>query len=246
MSVSYLESSVQVPAGSRTAAIAPVPAGVANKDIVVVGVYKENTAAVTPPDGTWTQKAVDSTNATTQGALWVFWKRLTAGDTGTYAFTWTGSSYAGCHAIAMRGCIETGDPWYDSTILRTANNAGATVGASVNSISGGGAVSFVSSWATATRTWTAPSGWTKEEQTINEATGEKTGLSSGTTGTVTWTGNGNDYYQMFLGVLKPVPPPGTTVYVVKGGVKKAATLYVIKSGAKKAALPYVVDGGVKK
>jgi hypothetical protein len=146
----------------------------------------------------------------------------------------------------MRGCIETGDPWHDATILRTANNAGATISASVNSITGGGAVSFVTSWATGTRSWTAPSGWLREEQTINQATGDKTGLTSGTTGTVTWTGNANDYYQMFLGVLKPVPPAGTTAYVIKSGVKKAATLYVIKSGVKKLATPYIVDGGIKK
>ncbi len=245
MSVSYVESSVLVPAGSRTSVAIPVPTGVANKDIVTVGIYKENNAAITPPSG-FTLKASDVTNVTTQGGLYVFWKRLTASDTGTYTFSWTGASYAGGHAIAGRGGIETGDPFQGSTsIVRTANNSGATVATSSDSIADGMAISFVSSWATVTRTWTAPSGWTREEQTINMATGEKTSAPATTTGTITWTGNGNDYYQMFLGVLKPVPV-GTVVDIISSGTKKLATPYVISGGVKKAATVYVISGGVKK
>jgi hypothetical protein len=246
MTVTYVESSVLVPAGSRTSVAIPVPTGVASGDIVTVGVYKENTAAITAPSG-FTLKTSDTTNATTQGALWVYWKRLTASDSGTYTFSWTGSSFAGGQAIAARGAISTGDPFQGTvSIVRTANNSGATISTSADSILNGFGISFVSSWATATRTWTAPSGWLREEQTVNMMTGRQDTTVATTTGTVTWTGNGNDYYQMFLGVLKPVPPVGTTAYVIKSGVKKAATLYVIKSGVKKAALPYVVDSGVKK
>lgn len=245
MSITYVESSVLVPAGSRTSAAIPVPVGVADKDIVTVGIYKENTAAITAPSG-FTLKSSDTTNATTQGALWVYWKRLSAADTGTYSFSWTGASYAGGHAIAARGCVETGDPWAGSVFIgRTANNSGATISGSAGSVSGGLGISFVSSWATATRTWTAPSGWTREEQTINMATGEKTSMPATTTGTILWTGNGNDYYQMFLGTLMP-PPSGSTIYVVSSGTKKAGLAYVISGGTKHAASPFVIAGGVKK
>jgi len=244
VSVTYVESSVLVPAGSRTTVAIPVPAGVDNKDIVVVGVYKENTAAITPPAG-FTLKASDTTNATTQGALWVYWKRLTGADTGSYDFTWTGSSYAGGHAVAGRGAVETGDPFIAGSIVRTSNNSGNSLGHAVTSILNGLGISFVSSWATATRTWTAPSGWNKEEQTVNQALGVKASMPATTTGTVTWVGNGNDYYQMFLGVLAP-PVTGPTVSAIIGGVKKSAAYSVIIGGVKKAAQAYAIIGGVKK
>lgn len=246
MTVTYVESSVLVPAGSRTSVAIPVPTGVASGDIVVVGIYKENTAAITPPSG-FTLKTSDTTNATTQGALWVYWKRLTAADTGTYSFSWTGAVYAGGHAIAGRGAVATGDPFVGTTsIVRSANNSSSTLATSATSILNGLAMSFVSSWATATRTWTAPSGWTREEQTVNMATGRLGTTVATSTGTVTWTGNGNDYYQMFLGVLAP-PVTGPTLSVVVSGAKKAvANIYVVVGGVKKAATAYVIVGGVKK
>lgn len=244
MSVTLVDSTVLVPAGSRTSVAIPVPAGVASGDIVVVGVYKENTATITAPSG-FTLKASDTTNAATQGALWVYWKRLTAADTGTYSFSWTGASYAGGHAAAGRGAVATGDPFVGAAIVRTSNNSGNSVAETVASVLNGLGISFVTSWATATRTWTAPSGWTREEQTVNQATGIKTSMSATTTGTVTWVGNGNDYYQMFLGVLAP-PVTGPVVSAVIGGLKKSAVYSVIIGGVKKAAQAYVIIGGVKK
>jgi hypothetical protein len=244
VSVTYVESSVLVPAGSRTSVAIPVPTGVADKDIVVVSVYKENTAAITPPSG-FMLKASDTTNATTQGGLWVYWKRLSAADTGTYSFSWTGASYAGGHAVAGRGAVQSGDPFVGAAIVRTANNAGNSIAETVASVLNGLGISFVTSWATATRTWTAPSGWTREEQTVNHATGVKGSMPATTTGTITWVGNGNDYYQMFLGVLAP-PVSGPTVSAIISGAKKTTAYYAIIGGVKKVAQAYAIIGGVKK
>jgi hypothetical protein len=248
LTVTYVESESVAAATGRTSVSVPVPAGATNKDIVTVGIYKEHAAAITPPDGTWTLAGSETTNVTTQGGLWVFWKRLTGADAGPYIFTWTGTIYAGAQAILARGCAETGDPWAGKSIVRTANNAGATVSTSCASEVDGMGVSFCSSWALALRTFTQPSGWTKPEQNNVMATGYKTGMGAGSTGTLTWTGSGNDYYHMFLGVLKPhvVSAPATTIYAIIGGVKKAVTPYVIIGGVKEPATAFAIVGGVKK
>lgn len=248
MSVTYVDSNVLAPASGRTSIAVPIPNTPANQgdDIAVVAVYKENAAALTPPDGTWTLKGSDTANATTQGALFVFWKRLTANVTGTFGFSWTGSTYAGAHIFVARGCKTSGDPFYSFSIGRTANNSGAVISGSVGSVSGGLGLSFVSSFAVASRSWTVPATWIRPEQTTVQATGYKESMSAGSTGTITWTGNGNDYYQMALGVLEP-PSSGSPRSVIVGGVKKTVSgLYVIDGGVKKAATAYVISGGVKK
>ncbi len=40
----------------------------------------------------------------------VYWKRLTAADTGTYQFTWSGRRWSSGHAIAVSGAAASGDP----------------------------------------------------------------------------------------------------------------------------------------
>lgn len=247
MSVTYVDSLSVAPAAGRTSVsiTVPVSPGPAIKDVMVVAIYKENTAAITPPDASWTLKASDTTNATTQGALFVFWKRLTAVDAGPYVFSWTGAIYAGAQIFNARGCVETGDPFRDFTILRTSNNTGNTIAAAVTSVLNGLGLSFISTWAAAGRTFTAPTGWTRAEQHATQATGYKESMADGSTGTITWVASGNDYYQMFLGVLKP-PPTGPIVSVIVGGVKKSAVYSVIVGGVKKAAQAYAIVGGVKK
>jgi hypothetical protein len=246
MTVTFLDSNPVNPGNAANASIAVAGPALAN-DIAVVAVYKESTAAITPPDGTWTQLAVDTTNASTQGGLTIFWKRLTGVDTGSYNFTWTGTTYRAAQLLGIRGCATAGSPWVSgSTILRTANNAGTTINTSVTAVDGGMGISFVSSWATVSRSWTVPSGWTKPQQNAVSASGYKAGLSAGSTGTVSWVGNGNDYYQMFLGVLKP-PSPSSVPYPVVSGVKKTTSgLYAVVSGLKKSATAYSIIGGVKK
>lgn len=247
MSVTYVDSLSISPASGRTSVTITIPIspGPAIGDIMTVAIYKELAGDITPPDGSWTLKASDTTNATTQGALFVFWKRLTAVDSSAYVFSWTGATYAGAQIINARGAVATGDPFQDFTILRTPNNSGNTIAASVTSVLDGLGLSFISTWAAAGRTFTAPTGWTRAEQHAVQATGYKENMAAGSTGTITWVASGNDYYQMFLGVLKP-PPTGPTVSVVVGGVKKSAVYSVIIGGVKKAAQAYVIVGGVKK
>jgi peptidoglycan/xylan/chitin deacetylase (PgdA/CDA1 family) len=91
----------------------PVPAGVAAGDVAVVSISTWGTSAptVTAPAG-FTLKS-SFTGVTANGGAdttKIYWKRLTATDTGSYRFTWTGSRWSSGQAIAVSGAVASGDP----------------------------------------------------------------------------------------------------------------------------------------
>lgn len=101
-------------ASAATAAV-PVPAGMAAGHIVLVGIYKESTAVVTPPDGTWTE--LTPVNAATDHSGHLFWKRATGADSGTYSFSWTGAAWRVADAIRISGVFTSGSPFDTGTGL---------------------------------------------------------------------------------------------------------------------------------
>ena len=104
----------------------PVPAGATAGDVVLAAVSTWGTSAptVTAPAG-FTLKA-SYTGASANGGTdttRIYWKRLTAADTGTYQFTWSGSRWSSGHAIAVSGAAASGDP---IAVISRANSASAS------------------------------------------------------------------------------------------------------------------------
>ena len=95
---------------SGTSAAVPVPASVAADDVILVYLYKENTAAITQPAGFTqvTNSPIATTGSVSQQSVW--WKRATGNDTGTYTFTWTGAAWTEGVALRFTGCVTSGDP----------------------------------------------------------------------------------------------------------------------------------------
>lgn len=124
MAVGYRSSSTTAAtdAYGSTCAV-PVPAGAAAGDIAVVGLvrWEASNPAVTPPTG-FTQ-ITQAVNGNEKLAL--FWKRLTAADSGTYTFSWTGSQYAGGQCVLITGGLATGDPV--GSVFNTATATSATI-----------------------------------------------------------------------------------------------------------------------
>lgn len=94
-------------ASSASAAVA-VPAGMATDEVALVGLYKENTAAVTPPSG-FTE--LTPVNSATDHNGHLFWKRATGADSGTYSFSWTGAVWRVADCIRISRVIRWGDPF---------------------------------------------------------------------------------------------------------------------------------------
>lgn len=198
--MAYRSSSVLAGANGTSAAV-PVPAGAAVGDIVTVGIYKENGNAVTAPDGTWTQKAALTTSATTRGSLYVFWKRLTAADTGTYTFTWTGnvwrSAAAGCHS----GRASSGDPFDGTVGTAESTTTVSTLNVSTSpAAANGDAVGFWTNF-NGGAGFTAPTGYTERQDSSVITLDTLDAVAAGSTGNVTATATVSDFEKAFLGVL---------------------------------------------
>ncbi len=91
-----------------TAATVAVPAGATTGDVVVatVATWGGPAPAVTPPAG-FTLKGTYTAGEDTAR---VFWKRLTAPESGTYQFSWSGGRWSSAHAMAVSGAATIGDP----------------------------------------------------------------------------------------------------------------------------------------
>ena len=91
-----------------TAATVPVPAGATTGDVVVatVATWGGPPPPVTAPPG-FTLKATQTSGSDT---VRVYWKRLTAPETGTYQFSWSGGRWSSAHALAVSGAATIGDP----------------------------------------------------------------------------------------------------------------------------------------
>src|SRR5215216_771078 len=117
MPVPVLESTTTLGSATVNTAIITLPASLAANDVVVFTLYKENTEAVSPPDGTWFEIAPAATTIS-QGHSF-FWKRCTGGESGTVTFTWTTAAFRRATAHRISGCRTVGNPYESSTNNQT-------------------------------------------------------------------------------------------------------------------------------
>ena len=192
-------SSSNLSGASAANAAVPVPAGAAIGDIAVVGIYMESAATVTPPTG-FTNKASLQTSVGTRGRLDVFWKRLTAADTGTYTFTFT-STFRAAACGLWSGRIASGDP-FDGTVGTAESTTGVTTLNVSTSPAGanGDAVGFWTNF-NGGGAFTQPTNYTERVDVSVLTMDTRDAVASGTTGNVTATNTITDFEKSFLGVL---------------------------------------------
>lgn len=172
-------------ASSASAAVA-VPSGVAVNDIIVVHLYLEASRTVTVPgdfaplDG--------NPNATAQQWEYVYWKRATAADSGTYSFSWPGSTTRTGRAYRIPGVVVSGTPF--ETPSRAARSSNGTVTPAVSTTTTGPdrlllwlATNFQAG------TWTPPSGLTEITDSGEITAAYGTQATAGATGPITGTGS---------------------------------------------------------
>jgi hypothetical protein len=198
--MTFVASSALAATSSATAAV-PVPAGTASGQIAVVGLYKESTSAVTPPAG-FTQKVALTTSATARGGLHVFWKRLTAADSGTWSFTWTGAVFRGAVAGLWSGRIATGDPFDGTVGTAEGTVTGTTLNVSTSPASANGDALGMWTSFNSGASFTPPASYTERQDTLNCLTLDtRDAVTSGSTGSISATSNVTDFMKAFLGVL---------------------------------------------
>jgi hypothetical protein len=196
-------SSSSLAGASGATAVINVPASAANLDIAVVGIYKENTAAITGIAPGFTQKVALSTSATARGSLYVFWKRLSAADTGTYTFSWTGSVFRAAAAGLWSGRTTTGDP-FDGTVGTAENTViGTTLNVSTSPAAAlGDAVGFWTDFSGG-NAWAPGASYTERIDIDVITLDTRDAVASGSTGNVSSTATISGFMKAFLGVLAP-------------------------------------------
>lgn len=240
--MAFRSSSIISGADGVDAAV-PVPAGVAAGDIVEVFLYKEDTGAVTPPAGFTQKAAVTSGNASQVYGFYLFWKRLTAADTGTYVFTWTATVWREAIAVAHSGRVATGDP-YDGTQSGGTNDvatAFSTTNVTVLNVSatpansGGDAVGAWTNFNGGIN-WTPPANYTERQDGDVSCVDTRDSITAGSTGNVTATASSSRTMKAILGVLA-APGPATVTGAIAG------TLPGI-TGSLTGAIPQDVTGAI--
>ncbi len=188
--------------GTSASAAVPVPSGVAAGDLVVVSLFKQNTAAVTAPSG-WT--ALTPQSPATDTAHYIWWKIAAAADTGTYSFTWTGSVVREAVAIRVTGAAST--PLDTGT--GAPNSAGrastATVTPAVSLTTQGADRLLIWSGANFSGgAWTPPSGYTENYDGAARVTvASAAQAAAGSTGSVTGTCATSEYETAWLLAVVP-------------------------------------------
>jgi len=139
-----------------------VPAGVQINDIVVASLCQwQGGAAPTsmvPPTGFTQKDTFTSGDTFAKNTIW--WKRLTAADTGTYTWSWSnGTFWTTLQAIAFSGCITTGDP-FDGTPTKTSGTFGSITTLTQTLSSAGGGL-FWACYNDSTGTHTPPTNFTE-------------------------------------------------------------------------------------
>lgn len=203
------ERSSSIVAGADgTSAAVPVPAGAAVGDIVSVGLYKENTNAVTPPAG-FTQKVALTTSVNSQGTLYVFWKRLTAADSGSYSFSWSGRVFREATAVCNSGRVATGDPFDGTPGTVETNSANSVSPSTAPAAAGGDAVGFATNFNGGVDFSTSSPGYVKQQDGDVSAAFTADNLGAGAT-TPTFSANITNGMKAFLGVLAAAGGSGAT------------------------------------
>lgn len=192
----------------------PVPSGAAVDDIALVALeqWESSNPSVTAPAGFTLLTSVVSGSQ----KIRVWWKRLTAGDTGSYAFSWSGSQWTQGQAILLTGAVTSGDPI--GTNFNTASASGTSVPST--SVTVGfipGLVHFIANENTASKA--PPTNHTEVQDADYLETNYRL---PGSSGTFSATGGTTSASTLILAVLVAVEPAGSGSAVALDGTSSAA------------------------
>jgi hypothetical protein len=193
-----------------------VPLLVAANSVVVVAIFLDSTVTVTgvPTGFSNAENSPVFMNPLGGGKhrLYVYWKRATGVDTGTYDFTLSASTYREAQAHHYENVVTTGTP-FDSPTSSASDEASGTTSPAVSVTTNGAdrmLIHGTTNWAGGT--WTAATGFTKRQEggfgvILME---DKTQAAQGSSGTVQATCTGNDKRTAWLGALIGTTSGSTT------------------------------------
>lgn len=219
MAVTFVSSSTSGNAADVSSRAVDVPVGVQSGDIVVVALGQWQSGAtptITPPSGFDASAALtwSSGDGAARNSIW--WKRLSAADTGTYTFTWTGGTFwTTVQAVAYRGVLASGDPISTKTTSAVGTFGSITsLSLSTGIASGDGA--FWTVYNDSNGLHTPPTGFTETADADSGSTAYA--ITSGTSITASGASIASSSSAGAAMVVLTQEPAGGTTYAVAGTV----------------------------
>jgi hypothetical protein len=218
-----------------------VPSGVAANDIVVVFIYAESdTLNISGTPSGFTQapsSPIRTSNGSPEQTQWVYWKRLTGADSGSYTFTLSGSIYWRAMSVAYRSAVTSGDPWHITNSAARSSASTTTPAVSFTTTIGDTTLVWTgTSWSAGP--WTPPSGFTERQDTSTEVTlADSAQAVAGATGSLTGTGPSN-WMTAWLGSLLP---SGTIISADASFVASATLTVSTPTLVRPASVNLIVD-----
>lgn len=177
MAVTFVDSTTTGNTAISASRAIPVPVGAAVDDVVVVRLsrWESFNAAVTTPSGFITRAQVLTSGGI--GHLDTFIKRLTAADSGTYTFSWTGAMWVTGQAILYRGVDPAAN--LATVQLTSATNTNTSMpSVTLNGVGTGSALDW-HGYSESGGTHTPPTGWTETEDNDSDVNAYQAGVASG-------------------------------------------------------------------
>lgn len=212
-SPTFVAAGTSIKGSGVTNAVIDAPDGIVEGDIVLVHLYKENSASVTPASG-FAEIAGSPIAVTTGNAQWhhLFWKRATASEPSSYTFSWSGSTYRAGQAGAYRGCIATGSPFDASNSAANSSSSTSTPAVAVTTTGPNRLLVWAgTNWNESN--WTAPTGFTLRGTDTNVTTtfATRDQPTAGGSGNVTGTASNANTTTAWLVALLPASSGPTEV-----------------------------------
>lgn len=209
MAVAFGSTGTGLAYGTHTNSAVPVPASVAANDVILAifhqDVSSSNTlVTITAATGftAVTFSPALQTTISEQTGLYLFWKRATGADSGTYSFTHTSTS---TEAVAIRytGCVTTGTP------LEVLGSALSNTAVSTSPAVSGTTTQTNEMLVYAQNTWgtgaaTPPTGFGERYDGASDLeVADKVQASAGATGSVSGTRPSGEGSAFLVGLLAP-------------------------------------------
>lgn len=213
----YISSGTYFDGASTSPAFA-VPAGTSAGRVVLIPIFIDGNplpSNPTPPAGFALAPGMPVQIPATSGShsLYLYWKRLTGSDAGTYAFTLPASRYLEAQAHLYDNVVASGTPFDPSpgAAFETTNSTTTPVVSCTSAGPDRRLIHTATNWAGGT--WTAGTGHTKRMQggagviTLTD----RSWPTAGPTGNVTATCTGSDKRNAWLGALIGTTPDAVAV-----------------------------------
>lgn len=240
--VQYGAAGAVLAGATSTTGLVAVPAGVTGNSVVLLYYYIESTAVVTPPAGFTLKATADNTTGGSAHRLYLYWKRATGAESGTYDLSHASAWRAGV-ALRVDGAATAGDPFDSGTggvVTGVGGSSTTSPPLAITTTQPGALLVYGVSDFVGTNTYTTPpTGFTEQVDASELGMFTLVQTVAGATGTLFATASAAGVQSAILGAILPAPTlparDGLLVAVMVPEGRSAANTLLLRFNGDSAA-----------